>query len=162
MNKRVLWVMTTAMLALSLPTACGGHHDYLGGAYSETKEGVHRIEVSFEGSKRGWESDVLFDASSPTSNSVKLYEYGKEFDRWSGYGKRELRKYVVESAPECNFMNVSIKMQHSEYVRVEPVTVTLRGYVGSQLTNRRVVEFTNQDTNKTIVFNAERIGEDWL
>ena len=153
------------MLALMIAavftfTACGGDDDdELPDVYVKTTEGVHRIEVSFSGSTAGWKCDATFIGTYGTGYS-KLYENGVQVGDAYGYSDDKLRSYAIETDAKCDLMSITMILSHGISVSVEPITVTLKGYVNGKQTNMKVVEIPASETNKGIVFSAEDIGAD--
>lgn len=155
----MLAVMVMAVLTF---TACGSDDkDDLPDGYVKTTEGVHRIEVSFDGNTTGWNCDATFIATYGTA-TVNLYENGKQVGSAYGYSSSEVRDYAIETDAKCDLMSVTVILSHSSFASVEPITVTLKGYVNGKQTNMKVVEVPTSETNKGIVFSAEEIGGDLI
>ena len=155
-------MLALMMAAVFTFTACGGDDDDdLPDGYVKTTEGVHRIEVSFDGNTTGWNCDATFIGTYGTS-AVKLYENGERVGDEYGYSDNKLRGYTIETDAKCDLMSVTVILSHSSFASVEPITVTLKGYVNGKQTNMKVVEVPANETNKGIVFSAEDIGADLI
>lgn len=149
----VLAVMT--MMTMCVFTACGGDDkdDDLPVGYVKTTEGVHRIEVTFEGDLTGWQVDMLFIAVHGDGGPAKFYENGQLVADDGGYEIETLRNCAVETDAKCDQMDVTMTMKHGSFSSVSPVTVTLRSFINGQPKKVKTVKFT--ESYKTIVFDSE-------
>jgi hypothetical protein len=149
----VLAVMT--MMTMCVFTACGGddNDEDLPVGYVKTTEGVHRIEVTFEGDLTGWQVDMLFIAVHGDGGPAKFYENGQLVADEGGYEIETLRNCAVETDAKCDQMDVTMTMKHGSFSSVSPVTVTLRSFINGQPKKVKTVKFT--ESYKTIVFDSE-------
>ena len=158
--------MTMAVLAvvtMCVFSACGGDDgDDLPEGYVKTTEGVHRIEVSFDGDLKGWNGQLMFIATYGTSRDVKIYENGQILADDGGVIIEQVRNITVESEAKCDQMNVAVTIQHYPGASVNPITIILKGYVNGTQKNMKTVEIPSTEAYKTIIFNAENIGADVL
>lgn len=166
MKKYFSYITMLAMLAVVCVTftACGGDDkdDDLPEGYVKTTEGVHRIEVVFDGNTAGWEGQIMFIAINGTSYNVAVYKDGSLASTDGGFSTEELKNITAESEKACDMMQVSVTLMNMSHKAVSPVTVTLKGYVNGIQKNMKVVEFPASETYKTIIFNAEDIGADLI
>ena len=153
--------LAMAIVALTF-ASCGGDDDGLPEDYVKTTEGVHRIEVSFDGSTTGWEGQIMFIATNGTSHNVAIYKDGSLASTDGGFSTEELKDITAESEKACDMMQVSVTLMNMSHKAVSPVTVTLKGYVNGTQKNMKVVEIPATETYKTIIFNAEDIGADLI
>lgn len=161
MKKKFLFstLAIMAMMTVSLFIACGGDDkdDDLPDGYQKTTEGVHRIEVTFEGDLTGWQVDMLFIGVHSNGGPAKFYENGQLVADDGGYEIETLRNCAVETDAKCDQMDVTMTMKHGSSGSINPVTVTLRSFVNGQPKKVRTVKFT--ESYKTIVFDSELEGD---
>lgn len=166
MKKYISYITMMALMAVvcSTFTACGGgdDDDDVPGDVVKTTAGVHRIEVSFDGSTTGWEGQIMFIATNGKSHSVSLYKDGNLVGTDGGYSTEVLWNITVESEQACDLMQASVTLTNMSHKAVGSVTVTLKGYVNGTQKNMKVVEIPATETYKTIIFNAEDIGADLI
>lgn len=165
MRKLFFYSMMTAIMTMAafIFSACGGDDkDDIPDGYVKTTEGVHRTEVSFSGNTAGWSTSLTFIAvyGDGTHGKVKMYENGKQISDNGGFSSEEMRSYAVDTDAMCDMMSTTIILTHESFGSVEPITVTLKGYVNGKQTNMKVVEISASETYKGIIFSAEDIGAD--
>ena len=143
-----------AMMCMCVFIACGGDDkdDDLPVGYVKTTEGVHRIDVSFEGDLTGWEGQMTFVATYGTAYNVKLFKNGQQIADDGGVIIEVLEDCSIETDSRCDQMNVGIILSNYRQTNGS-VKVTLRSFINGQPKKVKTVEFT--DSYKTIVFNAE-------
>lgn len=148
-----------AMMCMCVFTACGGDDkdEDLPDGYYKTTEGVHRIEVTFEGDLTGWEGDMTFIAvyGDGTHGKVKLFENGQMVSDDGIYSIETLRNCAIETDAKCDQMDMAMMIQHGSFKSVSSVTVTLRSFINGQPKKVKVVEFPASQSYKSIVFNSE-------
>lgn len=147
-----------AMMTMCMFTACGDDKDEdLPDGYYKTTEGVHRIEVTFEGDLTGWEGDMTFIAvyGDGTHGNVRLYENGQMVSDDGGYSTGNLHNCVIETDSKCDQMGLTMMMEHSSLKSVSSVTVTLRSFINGQPKKVKVVNFPASASYKSIVFDSE-------
>lgn len=152
--------MMMAIMAVMCVTfnACSSSDDEdLPDGYVKTTEGIHRIEVAFSGNTAGWSADLSFIAvyGDGTHGKVKLYENGSQISDNGTFGAEELRNYAVETDAKCDQMTVTVTLSHSAGKTVEPVTVTLKGYVNGVQKKVKTATFNSNEVYKTVVFDSE-------
>ncbi len=143
-----------AMMTVSLFIACGGDDkdDDLPDGYVKTTEGVHRIDVSFDGDLTGWEGQMTFVATCGTAHNVKLFRNGQQIADDGGIIIESLEDCSIETDARCDQMNVGIILSNYRQT-TSPVKVTLRSFINGQPKKVKTVEFT--DSYKTIIFDSE-------
>lgn len=165
MKKYFSYIMMMVMMTVVcvIFSACGGDKDDdLPEGYVKTTEGIHRIEVTFDGNTAGWEGQIMFLATNGTSHNVAIYKDGSLVGTDGGFSTEELRNITAESEKACDMMQVSVTLMNMSHKATSPVTVTLKGYVNGIQKNMKVVEIPATETYKTIIFNAEDIGADLI
>ena len=157
-------MMALMAVVCSTFTACGGSNsdDDIPGDVVETTTGVHRIEVSFDGSTAGWEGQIMFIATNGMSHDVAIYKDGSLVGTEGGFSTEELKNITAETEKDCDLMQISVTLMNMSHKAVSPVTVTLKGYVNGVQKNMKVVEFPVTETLKTIIFYSENIGADLI
>jgi hypothetical protein len=143
-----------AMMTMCMFTACGDDKDEdLPYGYVKTTEGVHRIEVSFDGDLTGWQVDMQFIGVHSNGDPVKFYENGQLVADDGGYEIETLRNCAVETDAKCDQMTLTATLSHGASASVSPVTVTLKSFINGQPKKVKTVKFT--ESYKTIVFDSE-------
>ena len=153
-----LMMLALMMAAVFTFTACGGDDDEdLPDGYVKTTEGVHRIEVSFDGNTTGWSANLSFIAiyGDGTHGKVKLYENGSQISDNGAFSSEELRDYDIQTDAVCDQMTLTITMSHSAGKTVEPVTVTLKSYINGVQKKIKTATFNANEVYKTVVFDSE-------
>lgn len=151
-------MLVVMMMAVFGFTACSSSDDEdLPGGYVKTTEGVHRVEVSFDGNTAGWNGDLTFIAvyGDGTHGKVKLYENGSQISDSGAFSSEELRNYDIQTDAVCDQMALTIIMSHSAGKTVEPVTVTLKSYINGVQKKVKTATFNANEVYKTIVFDSE-------
>lgn len=153
------WSMMTllVMLTMCLFTSCGGDgDDDLLEGYVKTTEGVHRIEVTFDGDIDGFKTSLLFIAvyGDGSHGKVKLYENGNEVGMGS-YQVEELRNYAVETEKKCDQMNVAISASRDSKEAGRSMTVTLKSYINGKQVKSKTVTFSANEYYNSIIFDSE-------
>lgn len=156
LKKTVFTIM--AMMTVCMFTACGDDKDDdLPEGYYMTTEGVHRIEVSFNGDLTGWDGEMTFIAvyGNGTLGNVKLYENGQLVADNGGYRIEALRNCAIETDAKCDQMNLGLIMEHSSSKSVSSITVTLKSFINGQQKKMKVIDFPANESYKSIIFNSE-------
>jgi hypothetical protein len=156
MKKKYLFsvLAVMAMMCMCVFTACGGDDkdEDLPDGYVETTEGVHRIEVSFDGDLTGWEGRMMFVATYGTGYNVRLFKNGQLIADDGGVIVESLEDCSVETDFRCDQMNVGITLSNYNQA-ASPVKVTLRSFINGLPKKVKTVEFNESD--KTIIFDSE-------
>ena len=156
-NYYLMWIMMVA-LTVCMFTACGDDKDDdLPEGYYMTTEGIHRIEVSFNGDLTGWDGEMTFIAvyADGTHGNVRLYENGQLVADNGGYRIEALRNCAIETDAKCDQMSLGLIMEHSSSKSVSSITVTLKSLINGQQKKMKVVDFPASESYKSIIFNAE-------
>ena len=155
------YVLSLAVLAMSvcLYTACSSSSsddDNVPENYVKTTEGVHRIEVSFNGDTDGWETSLTFIAvyGDGSHGKVKIYENGNLVGE-SSYQTKELRFYSVETEKKCDQMSLTIAATRDSKEADKSMTVTLRSFIDGKLVKSKTATFSANEYAKSIVFDSE-------
>ena len=153
------WSMMTLLVVLTMCmfTACGGNgDDDLLEAYVKTSEGVHRIEVSFDGDTDGWKVSLLFIAvyADSSHGKVKMYEDGNKVGMGS-YQAEELRSYSVETEKKCDQMNVAISASRNSKDAGKSMIVTLKSYINGKQVKSKTVTISANEYYRSIIFDSE-------
>lgn len=149
-----------AMMAISVCLFCGcsssGDDDNIPEGYVQTTEGVHRIEVSFDGDTDGFKANLLFIAvyGDGSHGKVNLYENGKQVGIGS-YQAEELRSYAVETDARCDQMNVAISTSRDSKETGKSMTVTLKSYINGKPIKSKTATFSTDEYYKSIIFDSE-------
>lgn len=156
MKKKFLFstLAIMAMICMCVFTACGGDDkdDDLPDGYVKTTEGVHRIDVSFDGDLTGWEGQMTFVATYGTAYNVKLFKNGQLIADDGGIIIESLEDCSIETDSKCDQMNVGITLSNYRQ-RNSSVKVTLRSFINGQPKKVKTVEF--KESYKTIIFDSE-------
>lgn len=156
MKKKFLFstLAIMAMICMCVFTACGGDDkdDDLPDGYVKTTEGVHRIDVSFDGDLTGWEGQMTFVATYGTAYNVKLFKNGQLIADDGGIIIESLEDCSIETDSKCDQMNVGITLSNYRQ-RNSSVKVTLRSLINGQPKKVKTVEF--KESYKTIIFDSE-------
>ena len=156
MKKKFLFstLAIMAMICMCVFTACGGDDkdDDLPDGYVKTTEGVHRIDVSFDGDLTGWEGQMTFVATYGTAYNVKLFKNGQQIADDGGVIIEDLEDCSIETDSRCDQMNVGITLSNYRQ-RNSSVKVTLRSFINGQPKKVKTVEF--KESYKTIIFDSE-------
>lgn len=124
--------------------------------YVKTTEGVHRIEVSFDGDTDGFKTSLLFIAvyGDGSHGKVKMYEGGTEVGMGS-YQVEGLRTYSVETEKKCDQMNVAISTSRDSKEAGKSMIVTLKSYINGKQVKSKTVTFSAKEYYKSIIFDSE-------
>lgn len=156
MKKKFLFsaLAVMAMMTVSMFIACGGDdkNDDLPDGYQKTTEGVHRIDVSFDGDLTGWEGQMTFVATYGTAYNVKFFKNGQQIADDGGLIIEVLEDCSIETDSRCDQMNVGITLSNYRQ-KTGSVKVTLRSFINGQPKKVKTVEIN--DSYKTIIFDSE-------
>ena len=143
-----------AMMCMCVFTACGGDDkdDDLPDGYQKTTEGVHRIDVSFDGDLTGWEGQMTFVATYGTAYNVKLFKNGQQIADDGGVIIEDLEDCSIETDSRCDQMNVGITLSNYRQINGS-VKVTLKSFINGKPKKVKTVEFN--ESYKTIIFDSE-------
>ena len=151
----VLTVMVMAMLCF---TACGGSDDDISGDVVKTTTGVHRIEVTFSGNTTGWSADLMFTATLGTTGYSNIYEDNQKVnDSPGGWFVSGIRNYTIYTDAACDLMTLTLMVSSGGNKNLEPISVTLRGYVNNVQTNMKVIDYKPGDPRKSDMFAADNL-----
>jgi len=143
-----------AMMTVCVFIACGGddNDDDLPDGYQKTTEGVHRIDVSFDGDLTGWEGEMTFVATYGTAYNVKMFRNGQQIANDGGVIIKNLEDCSIETDSRCDQMNVGITLSNYRQTN-SSVKVILRSFINGQPKKVKTVDFN--ESYKTIIFDSE-------
>lgn len=154
------YVHSMAVLAMSACLFCGcsssGDDDIVPENYVKTTEGVHRIEVSFDGDTEGFNTRLTFVAvyGNGSHGKVKIYENGKQVGE-SSYQVEELRSYAVETEKMCDQMSLTLGVSRNAKAAGKSMTVTLKSFINGKQVKSKTAIFSANEFAKSIVFDSE-------
>lgn len=149
-----------AVLAMSVCLFCGcsssSDDDNVPENYVRTTEGVHRIEVSFDGDTEGFKPRLTFIAvyGDGSHGKVKIYENGNMVGE-SGYQSEDLRNYAVETEKMCDQMNLTLAVSRNAKETGKSMTVTLKSFIDGKQVKSKTATFSANEYAKSIVFDSE-------
>ncbi len=152
MKKNMNFLLMAVMMAVAVPmlTACGSDDD------EETTEwkdpnaptvGTHRIDIVFSGATQGWEVYAGF-TGTPENGDVytgaELFENGVRLEKDTpNWLCSELRNYSITTDNHCIGLWLVLTINRDDRKTLEPMTVTLTGYVNGKLTQQKSYTVTN-------------------
>lgn len=166
MKKYISFVTMAVMMAVAVPMliACGSDDD------EETMEwkdpnaptvGTHRIDIVFSGATQGWEVYAGF-TGTPENGDVytgaELFENGVRLEKDTpNWLCSELRNYSITTDNHCIGLWLVLTINRDDRKTLEPMTVTLTGYVNGKQTQQKNYTVTNDSGIAThINFASEK------
>lgn len=160
-------MMMAVLMAVTVPmlTACGSDDDE-----DDPNEwvdpnantvGTHRIDIIFSGATQGWEVYAGF-TGTPENGDVytgaELFENGVRLEKDSpNWLCSELRNYSITTDSHCIGLWLSLTINRDDRKTLEPMTVTLIGYVNGKLMQQKSYTVTNDSGTSVIIgFGSEK------
>ena len=166
MKKYISFMMMVVMMAMTVPmiTACNSDDDENdpnewtdSNAYTV---GTHRIDIIFSGSTQGWEIHAAFTGTPEDGNvytGAEMFENGVRLEKNSpNWLCSELRNYSITTDNHSIGLWLSLSIFRDERKTLEPMTVTLMGYVNGKLMQQKSYTVTNDSGTSVIIgFGSE-------
>lgn len=149
--------------------SCGDDDDDIPGETApETFFYTHRVDVEFEGDTKHWKGSVVFVAmeDSITGITGKLFENGEVKNGGKNvWDNPEIRNYSVYTDENCQTLFCMVEcVNENPAVKLEPITIKLKGYVNGKLKKEKTVVFEDNGKMKYIFFynnkDGDYVGED--
>lgn len=169
MKKYISFMMMAAMMAVTVPmlTACGSDDDEEDGNGTEWVSpnantlGTHRIDIIVTGNTSGWGMSAGFTGTPENADvytGAKLFENGIRLEKDSpAWLCGELRNYSISTDNKCIGLWLALTITKETNAPLEPMTVTLMGYVNGKLMQQKTYTVNNESGLTThINFGSEK------
>ena len=168
MKKYISFWMMAALMVATIPmlTACSSDDDEeenveWTGQNDGFTVGTHRIDIIVSGNTRGWGMGVGFTGTPENADvytGAELFENGIRIEKNSpNFICGELRNYSITSDNKCIGLWLALTINKETEAPLEPMTVTLKGYVNGKLMQEKTYTATDESSFTThITFGSEK------